>query len=183
MSRKGGAAPWHRANRGFRVAHRGGQEALPTSCRSGRGRAGMSLVEILISLFLMSLALLPIFDLISKGSQLARTNEDEVVAFNLAAELIDQIACIPFHCLPPIGERILTNEDNGVYLIDLGPEVPYNPTLLVLSTLPRGFERTLTIENFNPRPNCCLKKVTARVAWGTDPPRQFTLCSLVEWRP
>ena len=145
---------------------------------------GMSLLEILISIFLLGAALLPIFSLIGKGQQMARTNEDEILAFNLGAELVDQIACFPYNTIPVLGDRSLSNSDNGAYLIEVkGSKKAFNPTLLILSELPKGFERFLTIEEFNNRPNCCLKKVTARISYGTTPRRNFTITSLVAWRP
>jgi len=147
-------------------------------------RTGLTLVEVLISMFLLGAALIPIFDLISKGAQTSQTNEEEIIAASLAMELVDQIATIPYKYLPLISERMLTNEDNGAYLLDLrGPRREFNPTLLLLSHLPKGYERVLTIDNFTNRPNGLLKKVTVTISWGSFPHRIFTISSLVEWRP
>jgi len=149
-----------------------------------RGKPGMSLIEIVISMALFGAALLPVYDLIGKGAQISRTNEQEVTAAHLAAELSDQIACIPYRYLPTITDRSLPNADNGAYLMEMrGRYESFNPTLLTLSPLPKGFERVLSIETFSTSPNCCLKKVTVKILWGVEPRRNHTVTSLVEWRP
>jgi type II secretory pathway pseudopilin PulG len=134
----------------------------------------VTLLEILVSLLVFAIGLLPVFDLIRRSTEVARFSREEVIARYLALELADQVAAMPFSLIPDLGDRPLRNEDDGAVLLQGRAE-----TLLVMTPMPPGFSRFLTIETINPR----LKRIRARLAWGTFPAREVVITSLTEWRP
>lgn len=143
--------------------------SLPTR----KKRKGVTLIEIMISVLILGLTLLPVFDLIKMGARRVRNTQEEVTASNLATELVEQIMCMPYSLVPVVSERPLPNSDSGDKLSnDLS-------TIIVLSNIPDGFQRFLSIESVSTR----LKKITAKVEWGNSPTRKIIHTSLMEWRP
>lgn len=142
---------------------------LPCCCRKG-----VSFVEIVVSLFLFALAVLPVFDLMRRSGELARVSREQVVANLLAAETLNQICCMSYSDIPVINGFPLDDAWNGAMLLQGQPD-----TTLYLSSLPPGFSRELTIEEFSARS----RKIRVRVAWGKAPEHQVTLAAIREWSP
>ncbi|MBF0547981.1 MAG: hypothetical protein HQM08_26325 [Candidatus Riflebacteria bacterium] len=140
----------------------------------GNFKAAMSLLEIVVSVFIFGLCLLPIFELLGKSRQIARVTQEEITASNLAVELVDQICCMPFDQIPIMNEIPLKNDGNGYRLLQ-GKVA----TELILSPLPEGYDRTLTIESISQ----CIKLVKAEVGWGNNPHRNSSIECLLEWTP
>lgn len=137
-------------------------------------RKGVSFVEIVVSLFLFALAVLPVFDLMRRSGELARVSREYVVANLLAAETLNQICCMNYADIPVINGFPLDDAWNGSMLLQGQPD-----TTLRLSSLPQDFSRELTIEEFSARS----RKVKVRVAWGKSPEHQVTLAAIREWSP
>lgn len=132
------------------------------------------MIEVLIAVFLFALCLLPIFQLLERSSTTTRTTREEIQASNLASELLDQISTIPFDSLAIVADLPVKNLDNGLQLVEGRPE-----TRLVLSALPDGFDRTLTIESLSPT----LKLVKTRIEWNKSPRHSVVFQTLLEWVP
>lgn len=139
-----------------------------------RPARGVTLIEIMISLLIFAACLVPVFDLFRRVSETSRVTQEEVVAFQAAAELVEQLTVVPFDALPVTNELPLKGSGEGLQLRQGIPG-----SILVLGDLPAGFERVLTIEEVSPR----LKLIKAAVAWGTAPRRTSICQALVEWTP
>lgn len=136
--------------------------------------AGTTLIELVVAIFLFALCLLPIFQLLERSSQTTRTTREEIQASNLASELLDQISTIPFDSLVIVADLPVKNLDNGLQLVEGKPE-----TRLVLSPLPEGFDRTLTIESLSST----MKLVKTRIEWNKSPRHSVVFQTLLEWVP
>ncbi|MBF0499440.1 MAG: hypothetical protein HQM09_04875 [Candidatus Riflebacteria bacterium] len=139
-----------------------------------RTDCGVSMVEIMVSILIFGFCLLPVFELISRSNQTVHVTQDEIKAFSLSAELIDQISCMPFDAIPVMNEYPLKNSDNGSQLYE-----NKIATKLILSELPDGYVRFLTIETVSPR----MKLIKAKIEWGTNPRHQQSFQSILEWTP
>ena len=139
-----------------------------------RHRRGISLLEILLSLLIFGVCLIPIFSVIGKTTSQARSTRDGILAMQLAGELVDQVCGMPFRAVPTIEAKALPNEDHGTLLAPGKLE-----TMLILSTLPPDFERVLTIEE--PSPRCKLVRCT--IFWGRAPRHESRWQALMEWNP
>ncbi|MBF0409816.1 MAG: prepilin-type N-terminal cleavage/methylation domain-containing protein [Candidatus Riflebacteria bacterium] len=136
-------------------------------------KRGMTLIEIVVSVLVLGLCLVPVFDLLRKSGTVTKAGQDEVIASNLAAEIVDQISCMPFKDIPDLAEREFGNADNEALL--MGGKIS---TILILSDLPAGYKRFLKIETISSR----LKKVSTKVKWGTNPVHEIKMPILIEWK-
>jgi len=134
----------------------------------------VSLVEILVSVFLFGLCLVPVFSVFGKMTDQSRFNRDTILGMQLAVELVDQVSGMPFQAVPLLAARPLSNRENGILLQRGRPE-----TMLVLSPLPPGFERFLTVAAASPR----TRLVRGVVTWGTMPKHESRWEALMEWSP
>lgn len=139
-----------------------------------RPAAGISLLELLLALVVLSVGLLPVFDLLRRSGEAYRFSRDEVVAIHLAGEVVDQLAGMPFSQLPTLADRPLGEAEQGMLLVPGRIE-----TRLELSALPPGYERVLTIAEVHPR----LKRISCLIRWGSKPSRKHLAEVLVEWQP
>lgn len=142
--------------------------------RTIRPARGVSMVEILISLVIFGLALLPIFGVIGKTSTQVRVNRDAILAMQLAGELIDQVSGMPFGTVPVIGNLPLPNEKHGQLLVPGKIE-----TMLILTALPPDFERILSVEQSSPR----TRLIRCTIFWGRNPRHESRWQALMEWSP
>lgn len=62
-------------------------------------RSGVSLVEIVLALLLVSLALIPIFSLIQSGTRQTRFNEEHAIATLLAVQVLERFRGEPLEWL------------------------------------------------------------------------------------
>ena len=141
----------------------------------GRGlRQAVTFIEILISIVLFAVALIPVFDLMGKGAGLTRETQESLSASHLAAEVVDQISCMPFRDIPVLSGFPLTDKENGALLVE-----GRWSSMLILGRLPDGFHRELTIESLS----AYMKKITAKISWGTTPRHSLSYCGIREWTP
>lgn len=68
-----------------------------------RRSRGVSLVEILLTMLLVGLALIPILSLIQSGTRQARFNEETTIASLLAAQVIERFRGEPLEWLVTLG--------------------------------------------------------------------------------
>jgi hypothetical protein len=138
-------------------------------------RLGLTMVEIVVSVFVFAVALVPLFDLFRRGASTIRMEREHILAVGLASELVDQITCFPFRDVPDVGGVPIDQSTvEEMYLVQNVPS-----TRLILSHLPNGFSRTLTIESVSKK----LKKIKAEVSWGPDLNRRVSCQALMEWSP
>ncbi|MBF0543756.1 MAG: prepilin-type N-terminal cleavage/methylation domain-containing protein [Candidatus Riflebacteria bacterium] len=102
---------------------------------------GFSLLEILIVLVIMGAAFFPILSLLTSSHGDTRSTLEEVIASNLASELIEAVQSLPFSLIPaPIQEEVSANtfqkaSDNGFPVC--------------LASPPAGFKRFISIGPFS----------------------------------
>ena len=149
-----------------------------------RNRCGMTMLELLVAVFILGIAVVPIFDLLTRGAVQARVSREETLAVVANAELVDQIQCMPFADLrvkPGEETRQLGNSDNGKCLVGNGetPETGNPSTVLFLSPVPDDFTRTVTIMPISDY----LKKITVSVKWGGDTAHEVTYSVFMEYSP
>jgi len=143
--------------------------------RSGILRHGLTVVELMVAVLVFGVALIPLFDIFRMSSATIRMEREHLIATYLATELVDQIACFPYRTIPEVnGIPIQETEGAELYLVQDQPA-----TRLVLTALPEGFERTLTIHTLSGN----LKKIKAIVAWGRGAGRNVSSQTLLEWTP
>lgn len=137
------------------------------SCR------GSSLLETLIALLIFAIAMIPVFDLIKSGAVRARNSMQENIVSSLAAELIEQLSCMPFDSVPIVNDLKIENSDNGCWL---GKS---HETFLVISEAAQDIRRKLTIKAVSP----FLKQVSVEIEFGTTPRRISRFSTFLEWQP
>ncbi|MBF0406534.1 MAG: hypothetical protein HQM10_04220 [Candidatus Riflebacteria bacterium] len=145
-------------------------------------RTGLSLIEIMIAVFILAAAILPIFDVMMKSLRISKNSREEVIAANLASELIDQISCMPYESLSPvlpIADHELPDDENGRSLNQALLIEAKLGTMLILSNLPPGFRRFLSVEKVTPN----LRKVSVKVLFGKGADsKSLSFFSLIEKR-
>ena len=106
-------------------------------------RRGVSLVEILLTLLLVSLALIPIFGMIQHGTRQTRFNEEHAVAALLAAQVIERFRGEP---LEWIGSNLREEKSEP---IDSDPLLTprADPDAQGFVKLLEGFRRTVRCED------------------------------------
>lgn len=144
------------------------------------------MIELLVSVFILGLALLPMFDLLSRGARQVRVSREETLAVAINSELIDQIQCMPFADIPledsahqPLLDKPIRNSDNGKCLSGEPLGGGNISTVLFLSPIPDGFERTLSIASVTDY----LKRITVSVKWGTDMKHEVKYSAFMEYSP
>lgn len=66
----------------------------------GMNKSGISLVEIVISMFVLAAVMLPVFYTLSSGRRSMMVTEAEFRAHSAALEIAGQITSLPFHIIP-----------------------------------------------------------------------------------
>lgn len=135
---------------------------------------GYSLVELVFAIALISLAILPIFDLLTRSTNTAKISHQKLEATVLAIELVNQICSMRFSEVPVLSEVLLNNDANNA-LLQAGKPI----TKLVLSDLPSGFERLLTVNEISEK----AKKVKVVVSWKTKTIHKVKMVKVIGWAP
>lgn len=86
-------------------------------------KQGISLVEILISMGILSMILVPVFFTFSSGSRNVMISENEFRAHTAALEIMEQLISLPFKLIPVgnIDTDQITGQDP-----DKAPPIPFN---------------------------------------------------------
>lgn len=112
---------------------------------------GFSLLEILLSMTIISFAFLPIYNLFRFSHQGTRSNEREIFATNYASDLVnllrDQKASVLDRHPGLASRRIELNGDDAIRGFFQGFDPPRNPPPAVSE----GFVRSLVLERFDGR--------------------------------
>lgn len=111
---------------------------------------GFSLLEILLSMTIISFAFLPIYNLFRFSHQGTRSNEREIFATNYASDLVNFLRDQKASVLDRPGlasRRIELNGDDAIRGFFQGFDPPRNPPPAVSE----GFVRSLVLEKFDGR--------------------------------
>jgi len=135
---------------------------------------GFTLVEILVATLVFALTIITISDFYGKTTQQIRLTREYIYAHVIAVELVDQICCMPFKKVPVLSERPVDDGLDGSLLVQGSVA-----TRLVLSRLPEGFSRQLSITEITPG----LKRIDVKVFWGKGARHSFSSQALMEWQP
>ncbi len=135
---------------------------------------GLSLVEIIISMTILILIMLPSFLAFSSSNQGILLTDAEFRAHNAAIELVEQIISLPFNMIKP-----------GVYdekeIID-GNKFADTPAVFHLS-FSSEYQPKMTIENIEKDRKIVFKKVTVTInfpiAKGSNQRKDFSLKVIV----
>lgn len=134
-----------------------------------------SLVELVVAMFIFSLALIPLIDLFSKNTESIEMAREYVMATGFASELVDQVSCMPYSKIPVVNQTpIETNSEQELYLVENEPS-----TRLILGEIPEEFSVTLTILEVTEN----LKKICSEVTWHEDGVRSTSCQVLIDWKP
>lgn len=140
----------------------------------GHSKKAYSFVEIIVSTFIFALALIPVFNLMSRSSSSARITKERVQATTLAIEVANQICSMSYADIPVVAGLPLPDTANGALLQQGRP-----CTKLKLSPLPKGFERELSIEKLSPK----AKIVKSVISWKKDASHSAKIVRVIEWSP
>lgn len=137
-------------------------------------RAGLSLIEIVLSMGILSLIMLPVFMTFSSGNVNMQVTESEFRAHTAALELMEQIVSLPFNL-------IKTGEYDSAQIAD-GRSFAKSPVVFRLSENPE-LRPSLKIEEIKRENKIVFKKITVKIAYPSarisDKTREFTLKTLV----
>jgi prepilin-type N-terminal cleavage/methylation domain-containing protein len=122
-------------------------------------RRGMSFVEILVALMILSVVVVPIFLTFHTGTQEAKRIAEEQAAVNAGSSFIEQLAHIPYSKIPLLPPN---SPDTSLRAL-------FNPPIIEQDTDPR-FDRQVTVEDVSGpqapgRPRCHMKLLTVRLVW------------------
>ncbi|MBF0410361.1 MAG: prepilin-type N-terminal cleavage/methylation domain-containing protein [Candidatus Riflebacteria bacterium] len=149
---------------------------------------GFSLIEILVAIMIISLAFLPLLSAFSSSHRNTRAVFEEVIASNIASEIIEALASLPLQNTMILHENEYKIDKSGDMLLDpSGIDVfrdERNAGLfprLNFGNLPEGFRVFIEIESF-PKKGIDLKdsdliKLSVQVRWGNRN-REIKLCTL-----
>ncbi|EKD81460.1 MAG: hypothetical protein ACD_39C01797G0002 [uncultured bacterium] len=141
---------------------------------SNHQRQGLSMLEIVFSVGILALIMLPVFMTFSTGNRNMMLTESEFRAHTAALELMEQIVSLPF-------KQIRTGEYADDAIIDGGP-FAQGPVLFKL-TPAEDLRRELKIEDIKRDNKIIFKKVTVTIkfaaAKNSDRIREFFMKTLV----
>ena len=137
-------------------------------------RCGLSLVEIVLSMGILAMIMLPVFMTFSSGNTNIQVTEGEFRAHTAALELMEQIISLPFNLIRPGSYAAAQIIDGGLFA--------GGPVLFRLTSDP-DLKHSLKIEEVKRDNKILFKKITVTVAYpsarATDRLREFTLKTLV----
>ncbi len=137
-------------------------------------RQGITMLELVISVFILGLALLPVFELLTRGAHHERVSRDETLAVAMGSELLDQIQCMPYADLQVTSDLPIGNADHGSNLVQ-----NRDSTVLMITPVHEQFTRTLTIEDLSDY----LRKITVKVTWRSEAEHTVHLTTFMEYAP
>jgi type II secretory pathway pseudopilin PulG len=131
-------------------------------------RHAYSLIEMLLVVLVIAMALLPILTSFNASHQNTRATLEEVLASNLASELIEALQALPYDQVAWFASDV-TIDAAG----DLHPDpfatarAAHNFPGLAAKTLPGNIRVRLAVEPFPPAATSpALKKIELTVSWG-----------------
>lgn len=124
---------------------------------------GMSLIEVMIGITILSIALIPILGYFVNSTKMVTETESRSIALNLAQQKMEEIKNIDFDNLNK--SEITDNEDYGEIDIDSDGEVDYP-----------NFKREVKIEGTD------IKEVTVTVFWKNGNDSSVKLQTLIAKR-
>ncbi|PKL42349.1 MAG: hypothetical protein CVV41_14510 [Candidatus Riflebacteria bacterium HGW-Riflebacteria-1] len=137
-------------------------------------RQGLSMLEIVFSVGILALIMLPVFMTFSSGNRNIMLTESEFRAHTAALELMEQIVSLPF-------KQIRSGEYEDGEIVDGGPFAA-GPVLFKLSPA-EDLWRDLKIEDIKRENKVVFKKVTVTIkfaaAKNSDRIREFFMKTLV----
>lgn len=137
-------------------------------------RTGLSLIEIVLSMGILSLIMLPVFMTFSSGNINIQVTESEFRAHTAALELMEQIISLPF-------KLIKAGEYDSGQIIE-GRSFAGSPVIFRISDNP-DLKPALKIEEIKRENKVVFKKITVTIAYpsarASDRMRDFTLKTLV----
>jgi len=104
-------------------------------------KSGLSLVGVVVASFCFMVAIIPILSIFSLSVENSNTMFARTITYTCAQELVDQLQSIPADALPKKKTYILPNA-SGTFMLNAND----NRTELILSYLPKNYERKLTIK-------------------------------------
>lgn len=139
-----------------------------------KGRTGLSLVEITLSMAILILVMLPAFMAFSSGNQGIQMTDSEFRAHSAAIELMEQTMSLPFNMLTPgfydssaIIDGANFADTSAVYHLSFGPE--YKPSM--------------SIEEIKKDNKVLFKKITVSIKYpetkGSSKKRDFSIKVIV----
>lgn len=118
-------------------------------------RSGVTLVEILVAVALLSTVMIPVLFSFTAGSRGLAMSAEDLTIHTAAIELLEQVMAAPFDLVPA-----------GTYpngrICDGQPFSPATPLRFHISDVP-GIERELEIAEITKNDRVCLKKATVTI--------------------
>jgi len=137
-------------------------------------RDGLSMIEIVFSIGILSLIMLPVFMTFSSGNRNIQLTDAEFRAHTAAIELMEQTVSLPF-------EQIQSGEYTSDMIIDDG-KFADGPVLFKLSPA-EDLWRSMKIEDIKRDNKILFKKVTVTIRFvaapGSERIREFFMKTLV----
>ena len=127
-----------------------------TSVRS-RSERGMSLVEIMVSLAILSFLALSMISMFTTAAHLDKLAQERSVATSLASERVMKIAALPYAPVSDVGNYLLSEET-----LDAGPPTTLTADYGDLPDYP-DYKRVVEITYDSPSPGMIAVKAT--VTW------------------
>ncbi len=135
---------------------------------------GLSLIEIIMSMGILSLIMLPVFMTFSSGNVNIQVTESDFRAHTAALELMEQMISLPFGLIRP-------GSYDASQIADGKPFA--NSPVLFRITENDEFKPSLKIDEIKRDNKIVFKKITVKIAFpsarANDKMREFTLKTLV----
>jgi len=139
-----------------------------------KGRSGLSLIEIVLSMGILSLIMLPVFMTFSSGNVNIQVTESEFRAHTAALELMEQIVSLPFNLIKP-------GSYDSSQVVD-GSQLANSPVLFRITPVD-DLKPSLKIEEIKRDNKVVFKKITVKIGFpsarAADKTREFILKTLV----
>ncbi|NLF96905.1 MAG: hypothetical protein GX569_09225 [Candidatus Riflebacteria bacterium] len=137
-------------------------------------RHGLSMLEIVFSIGILALIMLPVFMTFSTGNRNIQLTDAEFRAHTAAIELMEQIVSLPFG-------KITSGEYDSNAIVD-GGQFANGPVLYKITTAD-DLWRTMKIEDIKRDGRVLFKKITVTIKFaaapGSDRIREFFMKTLV----
>ena len=131
--------------------------------------SGFTLIELIIVLVVIALALIPILSTFSSSHQNTRATLEEIIATNIASELIEPLQALPYDQIKLFDSNI-TLDTAG----NMAPDpfelakLKNNFPGLSFKLFPNNFQVNLVVEPFPPAASIdSLKVITLKIKWGS----------------
>lgn len=146
------------------------------SCLRREDRRGLSLMEVLLSLFVLGIIIAPVYLTFSGSRQVMGTARDLTTAVSLAGSLFAGLKAVPAETLPEIGMTADLDLPAAISLERLG-----------VASAPVPFERTVSLSRLDSTGNEGGPYLQAEVVlqWQrkTGPKHRYTLVGLLKAKP